>query len=493
VSPSRPVIYRSALFFAYLVVTASLALHHEPWRDEADAWLIARDASPLDVLRIAGHSGTPCLWYFAQMPLAKAGLPFGAQAALNLAFMLAAAAILLRSSKLPLAVQALFLFGYYMSFEYAVVARNYGLGVLLAFAALAWDERRIERPFVYGLLLLLLANVSAHFLFIAAVLLALWLRDLHHARKEASSRFDARAAMAGVALAGLGAAFSVFQLLPRPGGQFPQELLMIFVPRRLFGPIRALFPEGVPVVLGPLAVLAWGSAILFVASQLRALLFLGASVAALTYIFVFKHVGGDRHYGLLLIVLVMALWLAENDRARPTAGWPRLRWPGAALTERLRRVTFALVGVCLGVTALFSVGRIWPREIGEAFSEAQEMGHFLRKSGLDARTVAAHPSSQCEAVLPYLERPTFFYPALSATGSHMLWDARYMEGTRVTLEQAVTIARRELPDFRPGGALFLSNTELPAALAAEFRLIHRTAGKPWRVPDEAFFLYEPVR
>jgi hypothetical protein len=299
-------------------------------------------------------------------------------------------------------------------------------------------------------------------------------------------------AIAGVALAALLGLFALYQLIPRPGGQFPEEIMMIFVPRRLFGPIRALFPEGIPVALAPLAALGWAAALASLLRHLRALAFLLATTTTLTYIFVFKHVGGDRHYGLLLIVLVMALWLAENDR-RLAPGWPRRSWPGEELDRRLARAAVTLVTLCLGVSAVFAAARIWPREIREDFSEAQRMGRFIRDAGLDARTIVAHPASQAEAVLPHLARSTFYYPSLGASGSHMWWDARYQQGTLMSVSEAVDHARNALPAFRDGNALLLLNGQLPDAKERGLSLMYRTAGKPWRVPDESFFLYQRAR
>lgn len=67
---------KSRLALAILaLVTTVLAAHHEQWRDEADGWLVARDASPGEILHLAGYAGTPTLWYFIQVPFAKAAPP----------------------------------------------------------------------------------------------------------------------------------------------------------------------------------------------------------------------------------------------------------------------------------------------------------------------------------------------------------------------------------------------------------------------------------
>ena len=51
--------------WAWHVPLLSLAaLHHEPWRDEADPWLFARDGDFANIVQWSRHAGTPTLWYW---------------------------------------------------------------------------------------------------------------------------------------------------------------------------------------------------------------------------------------------------------------------------------------------------------------------------------------------------------------------------------------------------------------------------------------------
>jgi hypothetical protein len=85
----------SLVLLAYVALLAVLRYHHEPYGDEADAWLMARDASVREILGIMGAAGTPSLWYFVQLPFAKLGFPFVTQGILNGAIATGAAAIFL--------------------------------------------------------------------------------------------------------------------------------------------------------------------------------------------------------------------------------------------------------------------------------------------------------------------------------------------------------------------------------------------------------------
>ncbi len=159
----RPTGRVTALAFGlFALLTTTLVAHHQPWRDEADAWLMARDASVGELFHYAGYSGTPVLWYLIQVPFAKAGAAYATQRYLHLAIALAAVGLLLFRAPFPLPLRMALVFGYFFSFEYAVVARNYSSGILLCFAAVArppafppcprlrpchWARREYERPF----------------------------------------------------------------------------------------------------------------------------------------------------------------------------------------------------------------------------------------------------------------------------------------------------------------------------------------------------------
>ena len=45
---------RVLAILGYALLTSILVAHHEPWRDEVDAWLTARDETPLAVFKLAG-------------------------------------------------------------------------------------------------------------------------------------------------------------------------------------------------------------------------------------------------------------------------------------------------------------------------------------------------------------------------------------------------------------------------------------------------------
>src|SRR5579863_10454063 len=72
-----PMIYLALCAYALLV--AFTALRHEPWADEAQSWLLGRDAS---LAQLWGHllhyEGTPGLWQTLVHALIRLGVPYSA-------------------------------------------------------------------------------------------------------------------------------------------------------------------------------------------------------------------------------------------------------------------------------------------------------------------------------------------------------------------------------------------------------------------------------
>ncbi len=140
------------LFFAYAVLNIYLLIMHEPWRDEANVWLLARELTPLSLFKELRYQGHPCLWYLLVMPLAKLHLPFVSISILSFLVMLTAAYLLVFRSPLHPLIIALFLFGPVFSYYYPVIARNYCLAALVLTLMAVMFPKRYEKPLLFGFL-----------------------------------------------------------------------------------------------------------------------------------------------------------------------------------------------------------------------------------------------------------------------------------------------------------------------------------------------------
>lgn len=173
------------IFAIYAILLAFAVACHEPWMDEAQAWLLVRDASLTEIFtKYLRYEGSPGLWHLILWVPAKFGFPYFTINIISAVFSAAAVWIFLRYSPFPLLIKIPFPFSYFIFFQYAVVARSYCLIAPLLFLIAIKFKTRIEKPFVFTLLLCLLANVSAHTFLIAGGLIAVHLLDVLKSWKE---------------------------------------------------------------------------------------------------------------------------------------------------------------------------------------------------------------------------------------------------------------------------------------------------------------------
>ena len=118
-------VLRWALFLAYAAVTFVLVLRHEPWADELQAWLIARDCTVPEIFKMMRWEGHFVPWYLMLHVFAAHGAPVLCMNLLSWAFMAAAGAFFVFRAPFTLPLKALILSSAGMLFWYPVVARCY--------------------------------------------------------------------------------------------------------------------------------------------------------------------------------------------------------------------------------------------------------------------------------------------------------------------------------------------------------------------------------
>ena len=453
-----------AAFVVYLALTLAVLFHHEPWRDEADTWLVARDASPVQLVRFASYVGSPGLWYWLQAPLAEAGLPYRSLGLLNLAFAAAGVALVLWRAPFGWPIRVMFAFSYFPSYEYGVIARSYALAMALLFALAACHARRLERPLVHGALLAALFNTSVHGAIVATPILGVFAWEAWRART--------RAAWAGAALGAAGAVIAGLQLLPHPDGQL-QGLLaapdLSVVSMTLAG---ALFPTADDTAWGVvLGWIAFGLVVLAVRRNARALAVLLGTSAGLWALFVLKYTGDMRHWGFLLLAMFYAIWIARVENPAET------RRPLGRAAAWMLQASF--------VWSAFTAAQYWKRDLHDPFSASQALAGWLAREGITRAPIAAWPAPHCESILPYLPGVRFWYPGTRSWGTHMTWTQACVDGWTIPEDEVV---RRVVTEFPRGPLTLVTNQPMRSAAAAGLRLAHTEIG-PVMMADEQYFVY----
>lgn len=451
-----------ALLLFYAAIALAVTLHHEPWRDEAETWLVARDLPLSETLAWTRPAGTPMLWPALVMPFARLGAPYVAQSLLNWAIAVAATALLLFRSPFNTTTKALFVVSFYAVYEYAVIARTYALGILLLFVVVVLHPQRHARPIAYAIAIALLANANAHSV-APAFAMAAWFAF------ETLRKRDARAWLAlFIMLAGLAAVALQFYT---PGHAMPPNVVSAPYFGAFFEAITGAFFPGVDSMIATIVAMILLIAIL--ASLRREALWLALiSLGGLAAIFTFLWIGGYRHYGLVLMTLIAAMWLSSTQRR------------GAVLA----------LNIALAFSIVMSVRFVYA-DLTKNFSGSREIANVLAR--YPDHEIAAHPPTKAEAVLPYLSRKEIWYAALGRSGSYLHWDREQRIAGATSADVA---AKRAAEHFAGRKWLFLSSARLahPEELALTLRYAtHEPLIEPRdadRQPnDERYWLYESTR
>jgi len=345
------VLVQAVALIAYAAWVIGVALHHEAWFDEMQAWLLARDNSlGMLVGHYARYEGTPALWHVILWVAVRAGLPFSAIWTLSAACAIAGAAIIVRRAPFPLFLRLGLLASYFYGYQFSVIARGYCLDLLLVPMAAALFPARVERPLRYALVVGLLANVNV-FSFLAAAVLGLELL----VRQIAARRIFQRQALAALALAGVGGLFALWTVwqpadngfLAQTAPQKPLGATLLFLANALFdrgtawSAVSQAGPEfGIGILL---SVLLLGQFVrLALTGRDRAL---SLALLAAPIMFTAAVYSEPWHAGVFFALIVFVLWINWGNPATD---------PDDAQARRILIVALSLLEVMQGMQTLHS-------------------------------------------------------------------------------------------------------------------------------------------
>jgi hypothetical protein len=480
----------TAIFAVYVFF---VIFHHEPWRDEAQVWLAVRDMSPRQLFPWLGASGTPGLWYLIVMPLAKSGLPYLSMSLVHGALAVAVAWVIAYAAPFSRILRCLLIFSYLFAYEYAVVARPYVLTSLILLMIAAVMSRPRQRPVLLGALLFLLANANPHGFFISCVIAS----ALFFA--AAGSRTFSKALLVTLCIGGVGILLAFWQLLPPPGAQdlkhdatwwvVKPALSRAFFPHI---PTKSWLPGGLAVhhnaasvfYVTRLLLVGWIllGTILSIRRNLFGLYVLILSFVSLFYVFLFRWYQGERHSGLILLVIIFVMWIDQSMRRRGMIA------EDTHFTHAVRKLTRLALGVAMLISC--GTGLVWAyRDVQYPYSLGKQMADHLRQAGLDGRVIASYPDSHGGAVLPYLSRSKrFWLVGRQEFGTYMIWDRSWLANLQLSPDEVIRRVEHRFPDRQ---FLLLDTRPLRDPEAHGYRLSFHSSAPQWMMRDEEYYLYEP--
>lgn len=434
--------FAAVLAALHLALALCGVLRHEMWRDELQAWMVAdRAHSVPQLFANLRYEGNPVLWHSLLFALSSFTSNPLAMQLLHVLIASGFVFLLARYGPFSRLQASLFAVGYFPLFEYALISRGYGLGVLLAFAFCAAFEARYRRPLLLGALLFLLANTTVYGLVIALCLGGLLVLDALGNGRSAEPRAAGRAAMfAGAALLALGAFLSLLQILPEPDNSFPGRSLLSFAwdPLRFRAALGTVLASYLPMpepaalhfwetvwlerLLGPQGAAVASGALLLAAllAFLRTppvLAFWAAASGGLLGIYYYTSMVHQRYSGHLFVVFVLSCWLAARFPASTYRNPALARLAGLGDRIRLPLLYLLLLASLAGGVVAFAKDWRLP------FSGSAEAARFLKQQGL-AELPIVGATDFMVSPLAGLLGCDIYYPERGEWGSFVIWDAR---------------------------------------------------------------------
>lgn len=376
----------------YAGVVACMIPYHEPWADEAQAWMLARSLSLGQLFHTyLRFEGQPGLWHLLLWTLTRLHVPYAGMQWAGGILACCGMAVFLFNAPLPRWLKLSVPFSFFFAYQYAVVARNYVMLPLLLFGVAAVWKRK---PQYVALLLGLLANVATHAAVIAAgFALAYWI-EWRWPRSAGSAGGHEERASAQAVWQAAGIFLVLFAVAVLTA--FPTH--DVYVAGFAHDPVMGAFAALVWALWDPMALslagwllLVWGFA------RRRALPLLIPAVALVAFsagVYL-----NFWHAGLMVPVILAGLWIS----------WPR---PGVRLNApeiALRAAVAVLVATQIG----WAIHAGW-YDHGHDYAPdrrtAQFLAPYVRAGDPIAITFVGKFSNQAfhlEGIAPYFQGKIF--------------------------------------------------------------------------------------
>jgi hypothetical protein len=462
---------------AAVAVLAAVCIHaHAMWFDELQAWNIARASHSLgELFSHLRYEGHPPLWYLALYGVTRFTGDPRAMQVLAWVLVVAVDGLVLFRSPFPVPARIALVAGYFFTFEYAVIARSYGLGVLLLVVALVFLGRDRPRwvPATVALVLLAWTSLAGAVLAgsIAVVVAGRWWRSRGDGGAERGALACALVTMASA----VGAALTC---IPPPDFHsfslgIPNSTSAYFEPSRLAaalgGTWRGLVPVPVGVgrwntnVIDQLPGSVWLQAIVSLALVVLVARVLRPYTAAfaLWIVGTIAYVGfsvvvvlPDRaHYaGEFLLLFLACAWLAY---AAPGGG------PGVPASWRSGLPAVLLVVLAAQIVATVA---ILPDATAHPFAPDRTLADAARHAGL-ARDVVSGQDFDGATMAGYLDTPVWSI-ARAAPMRFFVNDEREARGNVALSGRRILCTAAAVAERRGHQVAVVADKALPAASGA---------------------------
>lgn len=511
----RPAPAELVLWLLFAAVTLLMVFHHEPWRDEAQGYVLVRDTTLTELILHMKFESQFLLWYLLTWVLVHLfGVTIFGLNLLHWAVSCCTAFLVLRRAPFRLLTRAALIFAVLFAFEFTVVTRHYAIGVfLLAILMVNW-RARFKHSVLYACGIAVCASTNlpiwaclggictaigyevitrklwSHHV-VTAMLIAVFgfllaLAEIFNGHGFGSPYVSYR----GNQVAG-------FDLAKRFRDMSDAFFNTVFFPLFQWG---HQVPRNVKEGLG-FSGLDWCLLWLLIACFLIGVLYFARkSVSALVcfltsafLMFSLQYVGGFhsmRHVGFLLIGTVVSCWIAALEEDSPC---------GIAFLARLPRWTATGLGVVSGCAAgmlLFLQAVLTPffvwMEMKYPFSHGQAASYFIRDNISKDVPMYCFSARSNVSVLPWIPGRSYFIFDRMEQGTYSKWGRSH----GLSMEDMADVIAERLEPGQRYAVFVVAMNEDPNIIPPNMVLLYDSAQNEepvWGPYVEEFKVYAVVR
>jgi hypothetical protein len=450
--------WKIKLLWAVLGLHALLVImgigFHEPWRDEAQAWLLVRDLNFGELFPALRGEGHPPLWYLLIFPLVKLGLPYAAQNWLAGIIVLAGLYILLLKTNLNFWLKLLLPFGHYMLYEYPVFARSYCLAVFFIAALIYLYPRRFDKPWLFALCVIGLFNTHMLMFTFCASVVGIYIIDAVQGRQDMKKLGGA------IALMCIGGLYLIpYLVMAKDTNVYEAEVadhVWQFQHTVGFGVLaQNSFMLAMVLLLAMLVGLS---------ARTKPLLILLGGAVGLFYVLVYKFMGFERHCGLLFLMLLFAYGIAKHYAADS--------WNFIKQSSGDKQMLYGQYVLALCIAGQIAAGMPkYLRDKNEPFSDSKNVAEFILENNYQDLTFYGHWAMYACTVLPYMpDNKQMYMPECQRFGSYYIYDTcAFNRNWNKPADYHLNIAYNHMQG-RLDKALLILNHPLEQALVDKYRL-----------------------
>lgn len=398
----------SLVFIALISALVIIGLYfHEPWFDEAQAYLIARDASWHDILFFWTHyEGHPPLWHIILKFAITLGLPYEfTLKAINFIFFEAVLFLIEFRSPFSRITKTIIPFSYFLLYQYSVISRPYMLLLLAVLLAAMFYKERYDKPVRYCLSLMLMCSVHSYGIALAGgiVIADLLSEAVHgHSIKKCIMRVvNNRKLLIFYTVLLAFALFLIVDIMPRSDTYAVQEkgkhsFFICYLLSFLFIPSETLFtsyssniflmqneinPTYEVLSAALISLVIW--ICLFIICKKRKMLielFIPyCCISVLTSVYAMP-----RHFGIFLGFLIYILWIASDKSPIVTDEFAeKLKKTG--LSQKMTKTLAVCSAAVLSAVNLYWSAICYCSDIKNTFYPGKEFAGWIKENNLSEK------------------------------------------------------------------------------------------------------------